>query len=138
MDEPSDLPPRRHRRIHEAERALIAAVRVALLPALVLPITVASVAASIAGTGLQVWLACPLAALALGANVACWLKVIRRWKRLPRPGDDDEGWRRGWGEDSPHDPSGGPGGIQFDWPSFELQFWAHVTALERQRELVPA
>ena len=87
---------------------------------------------------LPLWLACPLAALALGANLACWRKVISRWKRLPRPGDDDQGWRRWRGDDGPLDPTGGPGGIVFDWPSFELQFWAHVRALESQRELVPA
>jgi hypothetical protein len=137
MDEHSD-PQRRRGRVHEAERALISAVRVALLPAFGLPLAVASVAASIAGGGLQLWFACPLAALALGANIACWLKVIKRWRKLPRPGDDDEGWRRWPGGDSPLEPTGGPGGIEFDWPGFELQFWAHVRALERQRELVPA
>lgn len=137
MDEHSDLPPRR-RRVHEAERALTAAVRVALVPALGLPITIASAAASIAGTGLQLAIAVPLAVVAVAANLACWLKVVKRWRRLPRPGDDDQGWRRWWGDTppSPLDPGGGPGGIEFNWTAFELQFWAYVGA--RERELVPA
>ena len=137
MDEHFDDHPRL-RRIHEAERALIAAVRLALLPALGLPVAVATVAASIAGAGLQLVFAAPLAALAVGLNLACWRKVIRRWRRLPRPGDDDQGWRRWSGDEPPLGPLGGPGGIEFDWARFEAQFWAHVRALDRERELVPA
>jgi hypothetical protein len=138
MDDHFDLPPRR-RSFREAERALIAAVRVALLPALGLPLAIALLAASVTGAGLGLPLACPLTAVALVVNVVCWLTVVRRWRRLPaKPGDDEQGWRRWWGEDSPLQPSGGPSGISFDWPKFEQQFWAHVQALERQRELVPA
>jgi hypothetical protein len=137
MDEHSEPSPRRPQGGDDAERALIAAVRVALLPALALPAAVAFVGASIAGTGLQLWFACPLAVLAIAANVACWLRVIKRWRKPPRRGDDDQGWRRWSGDDSPLRPSGGLGGVTFDWQSFELQFWAHVRALEGQRELVP-
>jgi hypothetical protein len=137
MDDHFDLPSRR-RHFPDPERALVAAVRVALLPALGLPLALAALAASVTGAGLGLPLMCPLTALTLLLNVACWLKVVKRWRRLPRPGDDDQGWRRWRGGDSPLQPSDGPGGIEFDWRSFELQFWAHVRALERHRELVPA
>lgn len=131
MDEHHDNSARR--RVHQAERALVAAVRVALLPALGLPVSVAVAAASVTGTGLRLWLAWPLATLAAAANFACWREVIRRWRRLPRHDDDDEEWHR-WHDGSrpPPGPAGGPDGVEFDWPSFELQFWAHVRALDRE------
>jgi hypothetical protein len=132
--------PRRPNRGHgggDPERSLLFAVRCALLPTLCLPVGLASVAASSSGTGVAPAMAIPLAALAVIVNVVCWRRVIVRWRALPdRRDDDDHGWpRRGWDADDPLAPSGGPGGITFDWPEFERAFWIHVGELERQREL---
>jgi hypothetical protein len=134
----SDQPERprgsgRHR--GDPERSLISAVRCALLPAICMPAALASLCAGVGGGGLPLALAGPLAALALIVNVACWRRVIMRWRALPRPEDDDDGWRR-WSLDGdpPLEPSGGPGGIRFDWAVFERDFWAHVTQQERLRE----
>lgn len=100
----------------------------------------ASLAASATGEGPPLELLWPLAALALVASVLCWRKVIVLWRALPRPDDDDQGWRRWWDIESPLGPDGGPGVIKFDWTSFERDFWAHVkeTELQRGRELVSA
>jgi hypothetical protein len=63
--------------------------------------------------------------------------VIVRWRALPERREDDDGWpRRGWDTDDPLGPSGGPGGIAFDWPKFERAFWAYVK--ERELDLVGA
>lgn len=129
--------PRRPHRGHgggDPERSLLFAVRCALLPTLALPVALASVAASSSGTGVAPTLAIPLAVIAVILNMVCWRRVIVRWRALPDRRDDDDGWpRRGWDTDDPLDPSGGPGGITFDWPKFERSFWAYVK--ERQREL---
>jgi hypothetical protein len=120
----------------DPERSLNGAVRCAVLPAVCMPFALASLGASAAGDGLALALAAPLAAVALIANVVCWVKVVVRWRALPRPGDDDHGWPRWWWDgDPPLHPSGGPGGVRFDWTRFERDFWAHVTQQERLHEL---
>jgi len=107
-----------------------------------MPFALASLCASAAGEGVGLALAAPLAAVALVANVVCWLRVMVRWRGLPRRDDDDRGWPRRWWDDDdpPPEPGGGPGGIRFDWTRFEREFWAHVSHLERlrERELVRA
>jgi hypothetical protein len=118
----------------DPERAFLATVRLALVPTVSLPLTLAFLLASLCGQGPPVGLLWPLAALVLTLNVACWLKVIELWRTLPGPDDDDQDWRRGWDRDSPRDPERGPGGIRFDWAGFERDFWAHVKSAERQRE----
>lgn len=134
-------PPRgRGRDSNDPERALLAAARQAVVPTICLPVAIASLGASATGAGIPIAVAWPLAALALVANIACWLKVIVLWRALPRLDDDDQGWRRRRDGDSPLGPSGGPGGIDFDWPRFERDFWAHVgeKELQRERELIHA
>jgi hypothetical protein len=118
----------------DPERAFLTTVRLALVPTVSLPLTLAFLLASLTGQGPPVAVLWPLAALVLTLNVACWLKVIELWPTLPGPDDDDQDWRRGWGRDSPRAPDGGPGGIGFDWARFERDFWAHVKSAERQRE----
>jgi hypothetical protein len=118
----------------DPERALLATVRLALVPTVSLPLMLGFLLASLTGQGPPVALLWPLAALALTLNVACWSKVIMLLRTLPGPDDDDQDWRRGWDRDSPHGPDGGPGGIRFDWAGFERDFWAHVKSAERQRE----
>jgi hypothetical protein len=132
-----DEQPERRPRDRDPERALLGAVRLAVLPTLGLPVALASLGAGVTGQGLPVVLASPLAFIALIANVACWLNVIARWQALPPRGDDDDGWPRWWDNDGPLDPSdgpGGPGGIRFDWVTFERDFWEHVRAHEQRRE----
>jgi len=77
MDEQPDRR-RRRRRAKDPERALIAAVRLAALPTLCLPIALASLGAGATGQGLPVVLASPLAFLAVITNVWCWLKILAR------------------------------------------------------------
>jgi hypothetical protein len=122
------------------ERALRSAVRRAVPPTLCLPVVFASVGASATGQGIPLALAWPLAALTVIANVACWLNVVMLWRALPGPEDDDPDWRRPPGSDSPLDPSGGPGGIEFDWAGFERDFWSYVSEHEdsRKREVTYA
>jgi len=118
----------------DPERALLVALRSAMLPTICLPLAFASLAASATGQGFGLGLAWRLAALALIVNAVCWQKVIVRWRALPRRDDDDQGWRRWWDSEPPLIPGGGPGGIKFDWKRFERDFWSHVREKERQRE----
>jgi hypothetical protein len=118
----------------DPERSLVAAVRRAAFPAFCLPVALASLGASATGVGLQLALAGPLAALALFANVACWLKVVVLWRALPPREDDDQGWSRWRDRGDPLDPTGGPGGIGFDWDGFERDFRSYV----RENELAPS
>ncbi len=129
-----------HRRPHrgrgggDPERSLVFAVRCALLPTLSLPAALAALAASSSHTGPALALALPLAAAAILINLVCWRRVIVRWRALPRRDDDDnDWWRRWWDAEGPLDPTGDPGGIKFDWESFERDFRAHVNELERLR-----
>jgi hypothetical protein len=122
------------RRADDPERALVVALRWAVIPTICLPLAIASVGASVTGGGLSAALALQLAALALIANAGCWVKVIGLWRALPRPDDDDQDWRRRWDSDSPLDPGCGPGGITVDWARFERDFWSHVEQQQRQRE----
>jgi hypothetical protein len=117
---------------------LVAAVRWALVPALLLPATLAALGASVTADGVSLALAAPATALALVANLAGWRKVLERWRALPRPRGDDSGWPWRSDGDGPRDPSDGPGGAEFDWPAFERHFWAHVEAMARERELIAA
>ena len=99
-----------------------------MLASVCLPAALASLGASITGAGIPFGLAWPLAALAAMATGACLWKVVALWRTRPRRDDDDHGgwWR--WHGDRPLQPSGGPGGLEFDWRSFERQFWSHVHA----------
>jgi hypothetical protein len=121
----------------DPERSLLVALRWALLPAACLPAALASLCASAAGDGLASALAYPFAAAALIVNVICWRRVVVLRRALPRPDDDDHGWPRWWDDDPQQRPSGGPGGISFDWPGFERDFWAHVTQQELLRPREP-
>jgi len=137
MDEQPDWAPRRRGGVDDPERALLAAVRWAVLPTISLPVALASLGAGATGEGLPFAPSSLLAFLALITSVACWLKVVARWQALPRRGDDDHGRPRWWDSDDPlgpNDGSGGPGGITFDWTRFERDFWQHVNELERRRE----
>ena len=99
----------------------------------------AALGASVTANGIPVALAASATALLLVVNVAGWRKVLLRWRALPRrPGDDDHGWPWRRDGDRPREPGGGPGGAQFDWPSFERGFWAHVEARARERDLIAA
>ncbi|HLJ03227.1 MAG TPA: hypothetical protein VKT31_07290 [Solirubrobacteraceae bacterium] len=123
------------------ERALLAAMRWTMLASVCLPAALASVGASATGEGvLPVGLAWPLAALAALATSVCLWKVIVLWRTRPRRDDDEHGggWWRRHGE-GPRLPGGGPGGIEFDWRSFERQFWnyVHARAAARQEQRVP-
>jgi len=122
------------RRADDPERALVAALRWAVVPTICLPLSIASVGASATGGGLSAALAWQLAALTLVANAGCWVKVIALWRALPRPDDDDQDWRRWWGSDCPLDPDSGPGGITIDWKQFERDFWSYVKQTEPQPE----
>jgi hypothetical protein len=127
----------------DPERALLAALRWAIPPTVSVPLAFAVLAASASGEGLPLPLAWPPLVLALTTNASLWLKVVVLWRRLP-PGDDDDDqdWRRWFGGDPPPGPNGGPGGIDFDWTSFEREFWSYVreqqSRRERERELVHA
>jgi hypothetical protein len=138
MNEQPDRPHGRRQDANDPERSLVSALRWSLLPGMCLPLTLASLGVSATGAGLPVALAVALAGLALIANFVCWRKVIARWRSLPRPDDEDHGWPRWWEDEDPQpDPSGGPGGFKIDWTKFEREFWAHVTAQARQRQLEP-
>ena len=132
----NDRPHRRRgpRRADDPERALVAALRWAVVPTICLPLSIASVGASATGGGLSVALAWQLAALTLVANAGCWVNVIALWRALPRPDDDDQDWRRWWDSDCPLDPGSGPGGITIDWKQFERDFWSYVKQTEPQPE----
>jgi hypothetical protein len=141
MSEQPNRRQRPRRNADDPERALVVALRWAVVPTICLPLAVAAVGASATGGGISPTLARQLAGLALIANVGCWVKVTVLWRALPRPDDDDQGWRRWWWDtDSPLDPSIGPGGITVDWARFERDFWSHVKQRERQRghELIHA
>lgn len=107
-----------------------------MLASVCLPAALASVGASATGEGvLRLGLAWPLAALAALATVVCLWKVMVLWRTRPRRDDDGHGggwWRRR--DDGPRLPGGGPGGIEFDWRSFERQFWNYVHARARPRD----
>jgi hypothetical protein len=118
----------------DPERALLFALRCALIPTLCVPLASASAAASATGEGLPFAWAGPLVTLALIVSVACWLKVITLRRALRRPGDDDQEWWRWQSSGAPLDPGGGSGGISFDWATFEREFWSHVKGKELQRE----
>lgn len=127
----------------DAERSLVTALRFALVPSGCLPGALALLAASTAGVGPPIPVAAPILVLVAIAAAACWRKAIRLFRQLPRSDDDDHGWpRRWWGGGPQLDPSGGPGGIGFDWSRFEREFWSHVARLEheaaRARELTRA
>ena len=123
MPHDSDRRPHRGLGGGDPERSLLFAVRCALLPTFGLP---AALAAALAG-------------LAVVLNVVCWRAVIVRWRALPRRDDDGPGGPpRGWDGDDPKDPGGGPGGIAFDWVTFERDFRAYAAARERRAELVEA
>jgi hypothetical protein len=125
----------------DPERALLVALRWAIPPTLFVPLAFALVAASANGEGPPVALAWPPLVLALTTNASLWLKVVVLWRRLP-PGDedDDQDWRRRFGGDPPPGPDGGPSGVNFDWTSFEREFWSYVREEQgrRERELVHA
>jgi hypothetical protein len=117
------------------ERALLAAMRWTMLASVCLPAALAGVGASATGQGIAFGLAWPLAALAAIATAVCLWQVIVLWRTRPRRDDEDDhgGWWRRHG-DNPLLPGGGPGGLEFDWRSFERQFWSHVHAGSRSRE----
>ncbi len=78
-------------------------------------------------------LAAPLAVLVLIACLGCARKLLVLWRALPRDDDGDHGGPpRWWGGEDPQDPTGGPGGISFDWTTFEREFWAYLSAREAQ------
>jgi hypothetical protein len=109
-------------------------MRWTMLASVGLPAALASVGASATGEGIPLGLAWPLAALAAVATAVCLWKVIVLWHTRPRRDDDDHGgwWRRHG--DRPLLPGGGPGGLEFDWRSFERQFWAHVHARAKAKD----
>jgi hypothetical protein len=118
----------------DPERAFIASVRWALLPGVGLPLVVAGLGSSASGSGPPLILTGPLTAIVLIVNVACWLRIVARWRAMPP--DDDGWWQRWWQMEGPLDPwGGGPGGVEADWAAFEREFRAHVE--QRERELVP-
>lgn len=125
----------------DPERALLVALRWAIPPTLFVPLAFALVAASANGEGPPLALAWPPLVLALTTDASLWLKVVVLWRRLP-PGDedDDQDWRRRFGGDPPPGPDGGPSGVNFDWTSFEREFWSYVREEQsrRERELVHA
>jgi hypothetical protein len=122
-------------RDNEPDRVLTASLRWAVLPTLSVPASLAALGASATGPGIPVTLAWPVAALALIASAVCWWRVVCLWRALPRRDDDEQDWRR-WSDGDPRvGPHGGPGGITFDWTSFEQQFWSHVLETQHRREL---
>lgn len=119
----------------DSDRSLSTSLRLGTLLALSLPATLASLVASATSQGPPLWLAGLMAGVVSSACGLCWWRVIRLWRALRRRDDEDFGGPGGSGDDRPRDPDDGPGGIRFDWPAFEQQFWAYV---EHARELVPA
>lgn len=108
-----------------------------MLASMLLPVAFASLCASATGQGLPLPLASPMAAMAVAASVVCWRRLAQVWHRTP-PGDDDQGWpRRWWSEDRPLGPSGGPGGITFDWYTFEREFRAYLGERQGASEREP-
>jgi hypothetical protein len=126
----------------DPHRALLVALRWAIPPTLFVPMAFALVAASATnGEGPPLELAWPPLLLALTVTTSLWLKVVVLWRRLPPADeDDDQDWWRRFGGDPPLGPDGGPGGVHFDWPSFERDFWSYVRDRHsrRDRDLIHA
>jgi hypothetical protein len=115
------------------QKSLITTLRVGMVSALALPFCLAGLAAAITNHEPPIEAIAPLAALAALVSIACWSRVLVRW-RDPEGPDDDDPWRRGGRPDDIGPPGGGSDGPAIEWKAFERDFAAYVAACERLRE----
>ncbi|HEX3977982.1 MAG TPA: hypothetical protein VHW96_17060 [Solirubrobacteraceae bacterium] len=115
------------------EKSLVTTLRVGIVSGLALPFCLAGLAAAATSREPPMDVIAPIVALAVLVSLACWSRVIARWRDPDGP-DDDDPWRHGGGPDDSTPPDGSSGGPAIDWTAFERDFAAYVEACERLRQ----
>jgi hypothetical protein len=130
-------PPRSKRSLN-LQKALVRALRVAVLPTLALPFALGAFGAAMTGAGPSPKVITLILVSVTAAMAACWARVLVRWRDQRRADDDDGQWRHDRDDDDPCAPDGDSAGPAIDWIAFDRDFaaYAHACASDRAHQVL--